>query len=108
MDTAHVLAAWTETLDRLERDVRAAEALAADPGTATSSRRAQDSWEPPALPGVLPADLVGRAQELLRRQTEASRALAARAAAVRDEQSRLRGRARDSVGSGSAYLDVRA
>ena len=99
--------AWTEALDRLERDVAAAEALAANPERAERRRAAPKPWTPPNLPGHLPAPLVGRAQELLRREEEAKRLLAVGLEQIRVERAALGERARAGAAT-SAYLDVSA
>ncbi|HET7690409.1 MAG TPA: hypothetical protein VFK41_08520 [Nocardioidaceae bacterium] len=99
--------AWAEALDRLERDVVAAEALAAHPERAERRRATPKPWTPPNLPGHLPAGLVGRAQELLRREEEAKRLLAAGLEQIRAERSALGERARSGAAP-SAYLDVNA
>jgi len=105
--TDDTTSAWTEALDRLERDVAAAEALAASPERAERRRAAAKPWTPPNLPGHIPADLVGRAQELLRREEEAKRLLAAGLEQIRLERAALGERVRGGA-STSAYLDVSA
>lgn len=99
--------AWAEALDHLERDVAAAEALAANPERLERRRAAPKPWTPPSLPGHLPAALVVRAQELLRREEEAKRLLAAGLEQIRAERAALGERARTGAAS-SAYLDVSA
>jgi hypothetical protein len=103
-ETTH---AWVEALDRLERDVASAEALAANPERAERRRAAPKPWTPPNLPGHIPADLVGRAQQLLRREEEAKRLLAAGLEQIRSERAALGERARAGAAT-SAYLDVSA
>lgn len=98
---------WAEALDRLERDVAAAETLAAHPERAERRRAAPKPWTPPNLPGHLPAALVGRAQELLRREEEAKRLLAVGMEQIRAERAALGERARSGAAT-SAYLDINA
>lgn len=59
--TPESLVAWTEVLDRLERDVAAAEAL----GTLT------ELWVPPRGIGPLPRELTERARTILAAQAVA-------------------------------------
>ncbi len=57
--------AWVRELDLLEADLHRAEAIAAEGGP--EADLAWDPWEPPAMPGPIPADLVDRATALLDR-----------------------------------------
>lgn len=55
---------WETVLDRLELDLILAERKLADPDAPDP-----EPWSEPQLAGPLPADLVGRARDLLARQT---------------------------------------
>lgn len=62
--------AWAHELDRLEADLHRAEASVADSRAAEGGPEAHLTWapwEPPAMPGPIPADLVDRATGLLAR-----------------------------------------
>jgi hypothetical protein len=98
-------AIWETEIDRLELDVIRAERLLK--GLATMPT---DPWDPPVIPGQMPADLAARAQELLDRQ---ERATARLTAALADAQRQISYADRVTDVSGRAitapvYLDLEA
>jgi len=98
-------AVWMTELDRLELDVIRVERLVKG-----MAELPVEPWEPPAIPGQLPADLAPRAQELLDRQVAAITELA-RALAAAQKQIAYGGRVADATGpspSRPVYLDLDA
>lgn len=98
-------AVWETELDRLELDVIRAERLLK--GLANLPT---DPWDPPQIPGQMPADLAARAQELLDRQECAKVKLSV---ALSDAQRQIGYADRVSEVSGRAhaapvYLDLEA
>ena len=79
------LAAWSDALDELERDVQVLEQAGADPRT---SLEPAGAWRPPVLPCPLPESLHERAAHILQRQLAAAAALSAGIAGNR-QQARL-------------------
>ncbi len=75
--------AWDHELDRLEADLRRAEATATEANPETV--RPWHTWEPPAMPGPIPADLLDRATGLLGRIETAQNALTRSLSAVQDQ-----------------------
>jgi hypothetical protein len=67
LNDERVRAVWNCELDRLELDVLRVERLVK--GLATMPA---EPWDPPAVPGQMPADLAERAQDLLDRQERAA------------------------------------
>lgn len=102
------VAAWTEVLDRLERDVEATEQLAR--ATSTPLVAPEPSpWQPPYLDGPLPDELLGRAREIHERQTRAKAVLAAALEQSRVQQQTGRaGRTVATAPAAAAYVDVSA
>lgn len=96
---------WQTELDRLELDVIRAERLLK--GLSTMST---EPWDPPLVPGQIPADLAVRAQDLLDRQERATTSLAAalddarRQIGYADRVTDMTGRA----AAGPVYLDLEA
>lgn len=72
MNHDRVRAIWETEIDRLELEVIRVERLVRGLVAAPA-----EPWQPPAVPGSMPADLIPRAAELLERQDQARRALAA-------------------------------
>lgn len=100
------LRAWTEVLDRLERDVEATEQLAAA-AELPAVLPEPAPWQAPELDGPLPDQLLARARGIHQRQTAAKTALGRAIARSRAQQQSLRPRA--AGGSPTpAYLDVSA
>lgn len=98
-------AVWETEIDRLELDVIRAERLLK--GLATMPT---EPWDPPVIPGQMPADLAARAQELLDRQ---ERATARLTVALADAQRQISYADRVTDVSGRAipapvYLDLEA
>jgi len=105
MQDERLRAVWETELDRLELDVVRAERLAKG-----LSALAVDPWDPPAIPGQMPADLAHRAQDLLDRQGRATVELA-RALAAAQKQVAYGERLSDATGRAPAvpvYLDLEA
>lgn len=105
VNQSYVRAIWEVELDRLELDVLRAERLLKGLEALTV-----EPWNPPRVPGQMPADLAVRAKELLDRQ---ERATAALHAALESAQRQLAygDRLAGVVGSGPArpvYLDLDA
>jgi hypothetical protein len=105
MNENSVRAIWEAELDRLELDVlrieRVLKGLSALP---------TESWSPPSIPGQMPADLVGRAQELLDRQDRVTELLGHSLVSAQ-KQIAYGDRVSDATGHGPAgpvYLDVDA
>lgn len=105
MDADALHAVWHNELDALELDVIRAERLLKGLETLPT-----EPWNPPPVPGAMPADLVPRAQDLLDRQAAARAALrdaltgAQRQIAFHERVSGATGRG----ASGPVYLDVEA
>ena len=103
VDDERVRAVWETELARLELDLIRAERL--HDGLSTMPT---EPWDPPAIPGQMPADLATRAQELLDRQDQAMAELRTGLAAAHKQISygdRLTG----ATGRGPAlpvYLDL--
>lgn len=98
-------AVWETEIDRLELDVIRAERLLK--GLASMPT---EPWDPPVIPGQMPADLAIRAQDLLDRQ---ERATARLTAALTEAQRQLSYADRVTDVSGRAvtapvYLDLEA
>ncbi len=100
--------AWTEVLDRLERDVEATEALVRT-GTPTAPP-VPAPWQPPELDGPLPDGLLERAREIHERQTAAKAALTTALAESRAQREQAQRPTRSARGTGAAaaYVDVSA
>lgn len=98
-------AVWETEIDRLELDVIRAERLLK--GLATMPT---EPWDPPVIPGQMPADLAARAQELLDRQERATARLtialadAQRQISYADRVNHISGRA----DTAPVYLDLEA
>ena len=100
--------AWTEVLDRLERDVVAHEELLRRNNPFQPFE--PEPWQPPQVNGALPDSLLPRAREIHRRQTEVKAALSRAMVAIRAQQRRTE-RPRPSSTSAPAtpaYVDVSA
>jgi len=105
MNEARIRAVWECELDRLEIDVVRAERLLKSLDAIPA-----EPWDPPAVPGQMPADLALRAQELLDRQERASAELASALTAAQ-RQFAYGERVTDVAGGGPArpvYLDLEA
>lgn len=105
MQDDRLRAVWETELDRLELDVIRAERLAKG-----LSDLSVDPWNPPAIPGQMPADLAHRAQDLLDREERAIAELA-RALAAAQKQVALGERVSDATApapAGPVYLDLEA
>jgi hypothetical protein len=93
MNQDRLRAVWEIELDRLELDVIRAERLLKGLDAMPT-----EPWDPPVIPGQMPLDLAGRAQELLDRQervtTDLGQALAAaqKQVAYAERTQRLAGR----------------
>ena len=100
--------AWTEVLDRLERDVEATEALVRSGDLAGPPEPAP--WQPPQLDGPLPDGLLRRARDIHERQTAAKAALTTALAQARARREQAQRPARSVMGTGAAaaYVDVSA
>jgi hypothetical protein len=70
MSPERIRAIWENEIDRLELEVIRVERLVR--GLVSTPT---EPWRPPAVPGLLPEDLVDRVTELLGRQEEAKEAL---------------------------------
>ena len=105
MNSERVRIVWESELDRLELDVLRVERLVK--GLATMP---VEPWDPPDVPGQMPADLAVRAGQLLDRQERATAAL--QAALVAAQRLIAYGdRVTEASGSGPAqpvYLDLEA
>ena len=100
-----VRAIWEAELDRLELDVLRAERVLKG-----LSGLSAEPWTPPSIPHQMPADLVGRAKELLDRQDRTT-ALLGHALTVAQRQIAFGDRVSGATGHGPAdpvYLDVDA
>jgi hypothetical protein len=100
-----IRAVWQTELDRLELDVIRVERLLKGLDSLPV-----EAWNPPAVPGQMPADLALRAQHLLDRQ---DRAMADLRAALTEAQRQLTyaDRVSDAVAPSAArpvYVDVEA
>lgn len=98
-------AVWEVELDRLEIDVVRAERLLKGLDNLPT-----EPWNPPLMPGQIPADLAGRAQELLDRQERATRELNGALTAAK-KQIAYAARLTDATGRGPVgpvYLDLEA
>ena len=98
-------AVWETEIDRLELDVIRAERLLKG-----LTSMPTEPWDPPVVPGQMPADLAARAQELLDRQ---ERATAKLTVALADAQRQISYADRVTDVSGRAitapvYLDLEA
>jgi len=103
MDLERIRAVWQTELDRLELDVIRAERLL----KGLSSIPAEP-WDPPSVPGQIPADLAARAQDLLDRQEQAMADLRSGLAAAHKQIS-YGDRLTDATGRGPSrpvYLDL--
>ena len=104
MSNQSLRALWEAELDRLERAVRRAERVAEGKPSAPP-----EPWNPPDLPGRIPADLAERALDLLDRQdrvaAELTRALpvAQKNLAYAERLNQVTGRPANAV-----YLDLDA
>lgn len=99
--------AWAEVLDQLERDAEMMERLAGSDAPEAGFQPAP--WEPPAIRGPLPDELLDRAREVQRRQDAARAALTEALAAVRDRQRLSRRPAALPVTPARpAYVDISA
>jgi len=115
MDDERVRAVWQCELDRLELDVlrteRLLEGLATTPIETTLIESTPiEPWDPPSVPGRMPSDLAGRAQQLLDRQERAAVDLATALAAAK-KQIAYGVRVADATApspSRPVYLDVEA
>lgn len=100
-----IRAVWEEELERLELEVISVERLVR--GLEASPI---EPWSPPAALGSMPVDLAARAQELLARQRQASRALT-EALEVARKQVAYAGRVIDITGrsyTDPVYFDLEA
>jgi hypothetical protein len=100
-----VRAIWEAELDRLELDVLRAERVLKGLGALPT-----EPWAPPSIPGQMPADLVGRAQELLDRQDRTTELLG-HALTAAQKQIAFGARVSGATSQGPAgpiYLDVDA
>ena len=100
--------AWTEVLDRLERDVVAHEELLRRNNPFQPFE--PEPWEPPQVNGPLPDALLPRAREIHRRQPAVKAALSRAMVAIRAQQRRTE-RPRHTTASAPAtpaYVDVSA
>ena len=96
-------AEWEAALDRLELDVELAEQL-----LVAATPVPPQPWQPPALRGPMPEDLMPRARLLHERQLAAARDLALAAAANR-RQVALANKVTDTYTADvPVYLDVTA
>ena len=77
--------AWTATLDELEMDVAATEAMLADGHRMAATPRA-DPWRAPQDLGALPLELKPRADEILTRQLAAAEEISRRLTSTRQQQ----------------------
>jgi hypothetical protein len=92
VDEARARAVWQCELDVLELEVLRVERLLKGLTTMPT-----EPWVPPAVPGPIPADLAGRAQELLARQDRAT-AEVRTALAAAQRQIAYGGRVADATG----------
>jgi len=105
MNDERIRIVWESELDRLELDVlrieRLLKGLATIPG---------EPWDPPEVPGQMPADLAVRAEQLLDRQERAAAALQSALVAAQ-RQIAYGDKVTEAAGSGPAppvYLDLDA
>jgi hypothetical protein len=105
MHEERVRAVWESELDRLELDVLRAERLLKG-----LDAMPIEPWNPPPVPGQMPADLALRAQDLLDRQERATADLRDALTAAQ-QQIAYADRVTDATGPGPAdpvYLDLEA
>jgi hypothetical protein len=105
MNDDRIRAVWECELDRLELDVLRTERLLAGLTSVPI-----EPWNPPSVPGQMPADLAARAQDLLDRQERATVELGAALAAAQ-KQIAYGVRVADATGPSPArpvYLDLEA
>ena len=99
---------WSSELDRFERELAQVERQLTDPAS-WNDEEAGAPWQEPRALGPIPAELAGRARDLLRRQQLAAEGLAAALGGV-DRQQRYAthvNRSRQAP-QAPAYLDVSA
>lgn len=105
MSENRVRIVWENELDRLELDILRIERLVRGLVAAPDA-----PWSPPVVPGPIPADLLPRADDLLRRQEEARARLvvaldeAQKQATYADKVIQITGRR----STGPVYLDLEA
>lgn len=105
MNDDRIRAVWECELDRLELDVLRAERLLKGLTSVPI-----EPWNPPSVPGQMPADLTRRAQDLLDRQ-ERARAELGTALAAAQRQIAYGDRVADATGpapSRPVYVDLEA
>lgn len=105
MNDHTIRAIWEVELDRLELDVLRAERLLKGLDAVPA-----EPWNPPAVPGQMPADLAVRAQHLLDRQERATADLRS-ALDTAQRQLAYGDRVAEAVGPGPSapvYLDLEA
>ena len=105
MDEDRLRAVWEVELDRLEIDVVRVERLLKGLDNVPT-----EPWNPPVVPGQIPADLAERAQALLDRQERATAELS-RALTAAQKQIAYADRLTEATGRGPAdpvYLDLEA
>lgn len=105
MNHDRIRAVWECELDRLELDVIRTERVLRG-----LSEAPIEPWDPPAVPGQMPADLAARARDLLDRQQRAREDLSS-ALATAQRQIGYADHLTDVTGPGPAapvYLDLEA
>ncbi|HEX2895370.1 MAG TPA: hypothetical protein VHO29_15325 [Marmoricola sp.] len=105
MNENSIRAIWEAELDRLELDVLRVERILKGLGALPT-----EPWTPPAIPGQMPADLLGRAQALLDRQEQVTAELG-NALVSAQKQIAFGDRVTNATGQGPArpvYLDLEA
>lgn len=97
---------WVAALERMERDLGTAERLAADPEKYAASELPM--WQPPVIPGPMPAYLADRARQLVERQRSAMAALHGRAQLLRQEAAFTTNGTFAQVGHETSIVDIHA
>jgi hypothetical protein len=102
-DNSQAIEAWERTLDLIELDLQEASSLATDP-----MAESPESWEPPTDLPPMPLEVVDRARQLLKQQSELLNQLESTRRKVRRHLQYLDANAAKGMGSGPRFIDAQS